>query len=78
MWCHRIPHIEDGCLLLANQPGMGFYEVGFSLGVLRLCALLFLCYPGFLGFSENVHLQGGRLLTTCNSHHDAHSVALHV
>lgn len=26
-WCHRIPRIEDGCLLLANTPGMGFYEV---------------------------------------------------
>ena len=26
-WCHRIPNIEDGCLLLANTPGMGFHEV---------------------------------------------------
>lgn len=25
-WCHRLPRIEPGCLILANQAGMGFYE----------------------------------------------------
>ena len=25
-WCHRIADAETGCLLLANTPGMGFFE----------------------------------------------------
>ena len=25
-WCHRIADAEPGCVLLANKPGMGFFE----------------------------------------------------
>jgi putative transcriptional regulator len=25
-WCHRIADAESGCILLANKPGMGFFE----------------------------------------------------
>jgi hypothetical protein len=27
LWCHKVPDVEDGCLLLANTPGLGFFEV---------------------------------------------------
>eukprot|EP00892_Ulva_mutabilis_P006731 jgi/Ulvmu1/442/UM001_0449.1 len=32
-WCHRLPQVEPGCLILANQAGMGFYEKAVVLVV---------------------------------------------